>query len=121
MELDLINDTFTPITDKTFEKQGWERYDVDEENDEPYHYWMLPLPKDNPDKDAKCLISSANDQWEDMGLKKGQFTVDILNFNGLGFCNCEEDIEDLYLILTKTEIMDDRLSNDNDNVVYVPF
>ena len=26
MEIDLVNDTITPITDKTFKKQKWEKY-----------------------------------------------------------------------------------------------
>ena len=48
------------ITNKTFERQGWEmQVDTDGEDDEgkpiEYYYWTLPLPKDNPDIKAICL------------------------------------------------------------------
>ena len=55
-----------PITEKTFERQGWEKHiDLDGETNLEYYYYMLPLPKDNPDENAPVFISSTNDEWED--------------------------------------------------------
>ena len=99
MELDIINDTFTPITEKTFEKNGWEKKEHDNDGD-TYHWWELPLPSDNPSKNARCLISTMNDTYKDYGLRDGEFLVEIKNFTGLGMCMYEEDIEDLYMVLT---------------------
>lgn len=106
MEIDLVNDTFTPITDETFVKQGWERHD-EQDGDDEFYWWQLPLPKENPDKNARCLISTTSDQWEEYGLREGEYTIEIFDFTGLGFCMYEEDIEDLYAVLTKSELMDD--------------
>ena len=59
----------TPITKKTFIRQGWEKCieeEVDEEGEvTKFFYWVLPIPKDNPDDDCAQIISSANDEWEE--------------------------------------------------------
>ena len=110
MEFDPTNDVGKPITDETFERQGWERHDIDEE-DASFYFWVLPLPKDNPDMKAPCLISCASDDWEYQEIPEGTFTVEIKDFVGLGFCEYEEDIEDLYAILTKQEIYTDKVSS----------
>lgn len=106
MEIDLVNDTITPITDKTFKKQKWEKYLVGEE--ENLYYWSIPLPKDNPDSQAPCLVSSVNDDWEYLGIPKGTYTVTIYDMSGLGKCMYEEDIEDLYMVLTGEELIDNK-------------
>ena len=101
-----------PITEKTFERQGWEKHiDVDEENDIEYYYYILPLPTDNPDENAPIFISSTNDEWEDYdNLKKGEYIVEINGLNGLGLCWTEEEIEVLYRALTTQNIEPDKLS-----------
>jgi hypothetical protein len=99
----------TPITEETFERQEWEMV-VGKEEDEDgavdeYYYWVLPLPKDNPDQEAPVLISTANDDYEEFqSLKKGEYYVEIDGMYGLGFCQSEEELEILYRALTKTEI-----------------
>jgi len=109
MEIDLVNDTRTPITDETFEKQGWERNNIKgEDGEDDYYYWSLPLPKDNPDKNAPSMISICNDQWEEVGLKKGEYTAEIMNFSGLGWCDSEEDIEIVYNAITREELYDKK-------------
>ena len=100
-----------PITNKTFERQGWEmQVDTDGEDDEgkpiEFYYWTLPLPKDNPDSKAICLISSANDEYKDLGLKKGEFFVEIENSMGLGVCQYEDELQILYRALTRIELED---------------
>jgi len=115
----------TPITERTFETQGWLRVDEteggfsDSEDDDDlddddsdndgvsYYYFILPLPKDNPDSECKMLISNCNDEYQDIGLPKGQYYVELENMNGLGLCQSEEQIEILYRSLTGRDIYED--------------
>lgn len=97
----------TPITEETFERQGWKMIvEKDEQGDEieEYYYWYLPLPKDNPDENVPVLISSANDDYKDLKIKKGEYYVEIEDMFGLGICTSEEELEILYRALTKQEI-----------------
>lgn len=98
-----------PITEKTFERQGWEKHiDLDGETNLEYYYYMLPLPKDNPDENAPVFISSTNDEWEDFdNLKKGEYIVEVDGLNGLGLCWTEEELEVLYRALTSHNIEPD--------------
>ena len=99
----------TPITEKTFIRQGWERC-IEEEVDEDgevvkFIYWILPLPKDNPEKDCAQLVSSADDEWNEYpNLIKGEYCVELLGFFGLGLCWTEEELEILYKSLTHLDI-----------------
>lgn len=108
MAKDFIEFPFIPITKKTFEKQGWEKVTESEggTEEEPttFSYYVLPLPKDNPDENSPVLISSADDEWDELGIKKGEFYVEIADFYGLGLCTTEEELEILYRSLTKLEI-----------------
>lgn len=99
---------YTPLTDETFERQEWEmkvgiEKTIDGESEE-FYYWVLPLPKDNPDENALCLVSSANIDYHDFGLKKGEYLVQLDGYYGIGVCLSEEDLEILYRALTKSEI-----------------
>lgn len=107
MKKDFVEFPFLPITEKTFERQGWEKVTAtDNESEEPetYTYYILPLPKDNPDENCPVLISCADDEWKELGLQKGEFGVEICDFFGLGRCTTEEELEILYRSLTKEEI-----------------
>ena len=96
---------YTPITEETFERQGWEMVVEKEEDDsEEYYYFVLPLPKDNPDEGAPVLLSSANDDCKTLGINEGEYYVEIDGTNGLGLCTNEEELEILYRALTRTEI-----------------
>lgn len=94
------------ITEETFERQGWEKIQEDESEGPGGHYWILPLPKDNPSEDAPVLISSMNDEWKDVGLPEGSYVIELEDFFGLGFCESEEQLEILYRALTGFEIND---------------
>ena len=94
------------ITEETFERQGWEKIEEDESEGPAGHYWILPLPKDNPSEDAPILISSMNDEWKDVGLQEGSYVIELEDFFGLGFCESEEQLEILYRALTGFEIND---------------
>jgi len=106
----MIDDDFpyTPITEETFERQGWEmKVESEESKDgemEEFYYWILPLPKDNPDTECMCFISSYNDDYKELKIKKGEYFVEISDSYGLGLCTSEEDLEILYRALTKAEI-----------------
>ena len=97
----------TPITDATFKRQGWEKY-TEEDGDEILTYWTLPLPKDNPDGNIFCLISSIDLDWEEMGIAEGQYVVELNNYAALGYCKYEEDIEILYKALTNEDVYEDK-------------
>ena len=98
----------TPITDETFEKWSWKMHVDDdgsgEDKSDEYYYWTLVLPRDNPDPNAPVLISSCNDDYVDLKIKKGEYYVEIEDMHGLGLCTSEEEIEILYRALTKSEI-----------------
>ena len=121
----------TPITEKTFIRQGWEksyigdRYiddegfeedaeefvDDEEETDEDEaYYWTLPLPKSRrEDPYAVVLTSNATDELgvvRDLGLQNGSYVVEIFDSDGLGLCTNEEELEVLYRALTGEEIED---------------
>lgn len=108
----------TPITEETFIKQKWKRVSVNDfyeevsevdnkdENSTAY-YWMLSLPKDRTDEFAPQLVSNASDDTKilrEVGLKPGQFFVEMLDMDGLGFCKTEEELEILYRSLTQEDI-----------------
>jgi hypothetical protein len=99
----------TPITEKTFKRQGWEMCKESEDSEDgettTFTYWLLPLPKDNPENDCAQLVSSANDEWNEYpNLKKGEYCVELLGFFGLGVCWNEEELEILYKSLTHLDI-----------------
>jgi len=107
MKKDFIEFPFLPITEKTFERQGWQKVtekDESSEDGESFTYYILPLPKDNPDENCPVLISSANDEWKELDIEKGEYFVEIADFFGLGVCSTEEELEILYRSLTKQEI-----------------
>jgi len=95
---------FTPITEETLERQKWIKIHDKEPNGDKFYYWILPLPKDNPDDNCPVLVTTANDEWEDYGIKKGEYIVEIDGFFGLGGCTNEEELEILYRALTRKEL-----------------
>ena len=120
----------TPITEKTFIRQGWkksyigdryiddegfeedaEEFEEEEETDEDEaYYWTLPLPKSRrEDPYAVVLTSNATDELgvvRELGLQNGSYVVEIFDSDGLGLCTNEEELEVLYRALTGEEIED---------------
>ena len=109
----MIDDTpYTPITEETFQRQGWEKVEERDREDEKdewnyYHYYVLPVPKDSPDENALQLVSSANDDYKDLNIKKGEYAIELDGLFGLGICFSEEELLILYKALTKQEIEPD--------------
>lgn len=113
----------TPITDETFIRQGWTKhftgeyenfndsstpiYEGDEVSDEEPYFWTLPIPKNRIDRYAPMFISNSSDEYgqlKSMGLKPGEYFVEIMDMDGLGFCTYEEQLELLYKLLTGKDI-----------------
>ena len=116
----------TPITEETFIRQGWRKCDVneplfeefgededemeDDEMEEPMEkpeaiawYYTLALPKDRTDPYCPRLVSNATDEsglLKEMELPEGTFFVELMDWDGLGYCQSEEEIEILYKALT---------------------
>ena len=126
----------TPITEETFIRQGWKRVDVneplfeeedfldefgeeteeDEEIEEPIErpeaiawYYTLAIPKDRTDPYCPRLVSNATDEnglLKEMGLPEGTFFVELMDWDGLGYCETEEEIQILYRALTGKNLVD---------------
>jgi hypothetical protein len=123
----------TPITEETFIRQGWRKCDVNEplfeefgedddffdetegdEIEEPSDaseaiawYYTLAIPKDRTDPYCPRLVSNATDEsglLKEMGLPEGTFFVELMDWDGLGYCQSEEEIEILYKSLTGTNL-----------------
>ena len=116
----------TPITEETFIRQGWRKCDVneplfeefgedenemeDEEMENPMEkpeaiawYYTLALPKDRTDPYCPRLVSNATDEsglLKEMELPEETFFVELMDWDGLGYCQSEEEIEILYKALT---------------------
>jgi hypothetical protein len=109
----------TPITEETFIRQGWTKitgadgFDESESNDGGHYYFTLPIPKDRDDEYATMFVSNATDEQlllKDIGLKTGQFFVELMDLDGLGFCASEEELSVLYNALTGDDI-EENLEN----------
>jgi hypothetical protein len=97
-----INIPQTPITEETFQKQGWRKEYDDNEMEEIYQY-VLQLPKESKDPYGLSIIST-NNKDKIKGLERGCYVVQLLECGGLGQCTTEEEIEILYRVLTKKSI-----------------
>lgn len=97
----------TPITEASFEKWKCHRIDVSDEN-ESYFYFIIPLIDVGEEeiKDIEsvpALLSSESDEFTD---PKGTpvFTVRLFD-EDLPELECEEEVEILYQILTKKDLI----------------
>lgn len=110
--------SMTPITEETFKRQGWVKYNDNEEmfldedhkpsddKDIPY-FFVLPIPKDRKDPHTPMFVSNMNNEYgalKDLGLKPGQYFIEIMDMDGLGLCGSEEELEILYQALTGESI-----------------
>lgn len=94
------------LTEEIFIKQGWTKHeDIDEETNSTFEFWTLRIPKDSPDPHCPFLVSSrSDDELEE--LDEGEFVAEISKFYGLGYCETEDDVKELYLALTGVELSD---------------
>ena len=109
----------TPITEETFKRQKWKKHlsedfdlnqsmnnddeDTDDDDKDKPYFFTLPIPKDRIDKYSPHFVSNSSDELEalkTMGLKPGQYFIELLDTEGLGFCTTEEELEILYRALT---------------------
>lgn len=116
----------TPLTDETFKRQKWTKHIVgdtlnvddeegeyvsDSDDESQVYFYTIALPKDRDDEYAPRLTTNATDELgtiKDIGLKPGQFFVEIMGWEGLGFCTSEEELEILYKVITGEDLEDSK-------------
>ena len=109
----------TPITEDTFIRQGWKKIvggdgiGENGEDEDGHYYWVLPIPKYRDDEFAPVLVSNSTDEQlmlKEIGLKPGQFFIELGDMDGLGFCGSEEELDILYSALCGEDI-EENLEN----------
>ena len=110
----------TPITEDTFKRQGWNKISVgddeameDADSGSGDYYFSIALPKDRDDEFAPMFVSNSTNEGnliKEIGLKPGQFFIEIMDMDGLGFCASEEELDVLYGALTGEDI-EENLEN----------
>jgi hypothetical protein len=99
---ELNNDFFGGMEEEEIEEP------IENEKEEPQaFYYILSIPKDRTDPYCPKLISNATDEnglLKEMGLSPGTFFVELMDWDGLGYCESEEDIEILYKALTGKDL-----------------
>lgn len=98
----------TPITDSSFIK--WNAIKQEEENDETgeiYYFYIIPLPNqwDGDMSDRPALLSTASDEANIVGVKKGHFKISVFDYGDLPLLETEEDVELLYKIVTTEDLV----------------
>lgn len=98
----------TPITDASFDKWKAHRIDVEDEEDK-FYYYVIPLV-DVEEKELEdvegipALFSSESDEFMDSDTGKSLFTMRLFD-EDLPELTSEEEIEILYKILTKRDLL----------------
>lgn len=98
----------TPITDASFDKWKSHRIDVEDEEDK-FYYYVVPLI-DVDEKELEnvegipALFSSESDEFVDSETGKPVFTMRLFD-EDLPELTSEEEIEVLYRILTKKDLL----------------
>ena len=110
----------TPITENTFKRQGWNKISVgndevmeDADSGSDDYYFSIALPKGRDDEFAPMFVSNSTNEGnliKEIGLKPGQFFIEIMDMDGLGFCASEEELDVLYSALTGEDI-EENLEN----------
>jgi len=110
----------TPITENTFKRQGWNKISVgddeameDTDSGSDDYYFSIALPKGRDDEFAPMFVSNSTNEGnliKEIGLKPGQFFIEIMDMDGLGFCASEEELDVLYSALTGEDI-EENLEN----------
>jgi hypothetical protein len=98
----------TPITDASFDKWKAHRIDVEDEEDK-FYYYVIPLV-DVEEKELEdvegipALFSSESDEFMDSETGKSVFTMRLFD-EDLPELTSEEEVEILYRILTKKDLL----------------
>lgn len=107
----------TPITESTFIRQGWKKIEggdgMSEDNEDTHYYYALSIPKYRDDEFAPTFTSNSTDEQlilKEIGLKPGQFFIELSDMDGLGFCSSEEELDILYSALCGEDI-EENLEN----------
>lgn len=98
----------TPISDASFDKWKAHRIDVEDEEDK-FYYYVVPLI-DVDEKELEnvegipALFSSESDEFMDSDTGKSLFTMRLFD-EDLPELTSEEEVEILYRILTKKDLL----------------
>lgn len=97
----------TPITDSSFKKWDAIKYEEEsEETGEKFYYYIIPLPNhwDDDTSSRPALLSTSNDEWNIIGIKKGEYKISVFDYGELPLLETEEEVELLYYLVTKEEL-----------------
>jgi len=97
----------TPITDSSFKKWNAIKSEEESEDGSRYHYYIIPLPN-NWDNDASArpaLLSTASDECNIIGVKKGEYKISVFDYGELPLLETEEEVELLYKIVTQQDLV----------------
>jgi len=89
------------------ETEGDEMEEPSDSSEAMAWYYTLSIPKDRTDPYCPRLVSNATDEsglLKEMELPEGTFFVELMDWDGLGYCQSEEEIEILYKALTGTNL-----------------
>ena len=89
------------------ETEGDEMEEPSDSSEAIAWYYTLSIPKDRTDPYCPRLVSNATDEsglLKEMELPEGTFFVELMDWDGLGYCQSEEEIEILYKALTGTDL-----------------
>jgi len=89
------------------ETEGDEMEEPSDSSEAIAWYYTLSIPKDRTDPYCPRLVSNATDEsglLKEMELPEGTFFVELMDWDGLGYCQSEEEIEILYKALTGTNL-----------------
>jgi len=89
------------------EMEGDEMEEPSDSSEAIAWYYTLSIPKDRTDPYCPRLVSNATDEsglLKEMELPEGTFFVELMDWDGLGYCQSEEEIEILYKALTGTDL-----------------
>lgn len=98
-----IKISLTPITEERLREVGFEKV-IERDRDEAEYTFLLRLPKDSPDPNCFCLMSSYSTEWKELKLKEGEYIVELYDSGGLGIAVTMEELDMLYFVLTKKSI-----------------
>ena len=96
----------TPITDASFDKWKAHRIDVEDDEDK-FYYYVVPLVEEKELEDVEgipALFSSESDEFMDSETGKSVFTMRLFD-DDLPELTSEEEVEILYRILTKKDLL----------------
>ena len=82
------------------------QYDYNHLATKTYHYYIIPLPNqwDEDTSSRPALLSTSNDEYNIIGVNKGEYKISVFDYGELPLLETEEEVELLYYIVTKQQL-----------------